>query len=397
MIDTLVYRAEQAFLGSCLQDTAAYGRGGFLSRDQWSDSRHAMIYTAIGFAAKEGSCGPIEVADQLGDFREKYFPYLIELFDGCFAPANAAIYAEIIRQHSKLRLASGRIAAVFTEIESAGTTDRALAKLRQAVDEVSSYLAPTSRFKMFRDAIDLAALERRRKLERSGVPTTIVGLDLLTGGFSGPTVTVVGARTGEGKSIIGGQIAINAAVCHGRPVGLISLEMGAGQIMNRMLTYLYGEGFPAEGDDAPLYIDDSSRELDEILYRIREWHLRFRIELCIIDYMQIIHAGGYRQRYEEVGAISRALKSVAMELGIPILVLAQLSREHVRMRRKPTLADLRECGSIEQDADNVWLLHCNKDRNGVIELEVAKHRDGKAGDVIDLEFWRERLCVREIL
>lgn len=398
MNDNLVFSAEQAFLGSCLNDPMCVVKGGAFGREHWSDSRHAMIYTAIGQALKRRkTCFPLEVAEELGDFREKYYPYLVELAENCPCPANFTTYADIIREHTKLRLSSRRIQAALNDIaEQAGTVEELLSSLKKAVSETNTILASKQGFKSFRESLDLAILDRARKRDRSGVPSTIGGLDVITGGFGGPTLTVIGARTNVGKSIVAGQIAINAAVRHRRPVGIISLEMGAGQIMSRMLTYLYGDE-PDLPEDAPLYIDDTSRDLDAVLYRIREWHVMYGIELCIIDHIQIIHAPGFRQRYEQVGEISRALKALAMELNLPLLVLAQLSRAHVRDKRRPNLSDLRECGSIEQDADNVFLLHCNQARGKLIELSIEKHRDGPSGGVIDLQFYKARLCLKELL
>lgn len=402
MIDSLAYSAEQALLGACLNDSRAYAAGGALRREHWSDSRHAMIYTAIAQAAKQGPTGPLEVAEQLGDFREKYYPYLLELYAAsAVQPASAGEYARIIREHTKLRLAHGILRDALDEIEGAGVpphrTSDLLARLGERLAEIGETLADRGGYLRFREALDLALAERLRKRECKGMPTTLPRVDFLTGGLAGGTLTVIGARTGIGKSLVAGQIAINAALRLGRPTGLISLEMSAGQIMNRMLSYLYGEDPKLPEGDAPLYIDCNSRELDAISARVREWRLVHEIELCIIDYLQIIAAGGYRQRYEEVGAISRTLKSLAMELNIPLLVLAQLSREHLRTGRPPTLVDLREAGNIEQDADNVFLLHCNRDRHPIIELTLAKQRDGPSGEVIDLEFIPERLCLREIL
>lgn len=398
MIDTLVYRAEQAFLGACLNDPKCFVAGGAFRREHWTDSKHAMIYTAIGQAIRgHGTCGPLEVAEELGDFRDNYFPYLAVLMDNCVSQATAAEYAGIVREHAKLRMASSRIAQVLEEtIRATGTTGEMLAMIQTAVSDTNNILAENEGYILFREALDLAMLERARKRDRTGVPSTIPRLDFITGGFSGPTLTVIGARTGEGKSLIAGQIAINAALRHHRPVGMISLEMSAGEIMSRMLTYLYGEDPTLPEGEVPLYIDHTSRDLDAILYRIREWKIRHSIELCIIDYMQIIHAPGYRQRYEEVGAISRALKSIAMELCVPLVVLAQLSREHVRVGRKPQLSDLRECGSIEQDADMVLLMHRNKEREKIVEMIVAKNRRGPASEIIDLQFVRERMCLKEI-
>lgn len=401
--DELSFDAEQAFLGACLNDVKCYTEGGALSREHWADDGHAQIYAAIGACVRAGSaCGPVEVASQMGDFKEKIYPYLVQLYIN-FLPMHAQEYGDIIRSHARLRHAYARISEALNGLDGRSPSE-ALSRLRSAIEESVDLLATDGGYKTFSESVALAMSERARKLSCSGIPSTFCELDQITGGFSGPTMHVIAARTSVGKSIIAGQIAGNCAVRLNRPVGLISLEMGAGQIMSRMLTYLYGDGQcesldpmkSGEKPEAPLYIDDRSRELGDILSRIREWRMRRGIEACIIDYVQIISARGYRQRYEEVGAISRALKSVAMELGIPIIVLAQLSREHVRVGRRPGLTDLRECGSIEQDADCVLLLHASKNRDGIVELEIAKNRDGRAGDIIDLEFNRERVSLREV-
>lgn len=393
----LAHLAEQYFLGACLNSPSVYKTCGTFKREYWTDSKHAMIYTAIGFAIKNyGTCGVLEVAEELGDFKAKYSPYLAELEANCPATANAKAYADFARDHAKARLAHEKLSmTIEASLPQQGQTlDENWSIVKQGIAEVQSILTPRASYKTFSEAVDLALIERQRRRDGVFVSTTLPSLDSIMGGFRGPTLTVLGARTSGGKSLIAGQIAANAAVRNNHPVGIVSLEMGAGQIMGRMLRSLYGYGEESIPKDAPLFIDDVSRTLDDIVFRIHEWKDIHNIELAIIDYAQIIHVPGHRQRWEQIGEVSRTLKGVAMKLGIPILALAQLSREHIKTGLRPGLGDLRESGNLEQDADNVLLLHYIRDKC-LFELIVAKQREGQTGDIIDLEFWKETLSLRE--
>lgn len=148
----------------------------------------------------------------------------------------------------------------------------------------------------------------------------------------------------------------------------------------------------------PIRIDDKSQRLAEIIARIIEWKHRFDIQIACIDHLQLIHHDKSSNRFLELSEASRQIKLLAMRLGIPILVLSQLSREVEREKRRPVLSDLRECGNVEQDADIVMFLHCEKTNdqaNDIHELILAKQRAGAARQVIDLSVNGEHFFIGE--
>lgn len=227
----------------------------------------------------------------------------------------------------------------------------------------------------------------------------IPGLDRLTGGMLPGQLVVVGARPSVGKSALAISVAHNAAR-GGRPVGLVSLEMGEHEIVQRLLAIKTGlstqevrrrDAFDtvtsAMGplSELPLYAVSPSSNLTEVIARARTLHEQRKIDLLIIDYLQLMEVGGRSDnRVQELSKITRALKRLAGELAIPVLALAQLNRG-AEGHEYPRLSDLKDSGSIEQDADIALLLHRKDDDPAVatdlLICQVAKHRNGPTGNV----------------
>jgi replicative DNA helicase len=259
------------------------------------------------------------------------------------------------------------------------------------------------------------ACKRRSAGTIAGLSTTFPTLDKLTGGLHGPKMVVLGGRPGTYKSAIAWQILLRAAK-RGLPVGMISLEMGAAELGVRALASelkFSGHAF-ASGDrqtladyhtkmrpelrDWPIRIDDHSTYLSEIVSRIIEWKFRFDIQIACIDHLQLIHHQKAANRFQELSEVSRQMKLLAMRLGIPIVLLSQLSREVERDNREPRLSDLRECGNIEQDADIVIFTRCIPGQGqgeDEYELILAKQRQGAARRVISLAINGEHYFVGE--
>ena len=251
------------------------------------------------------------------------------------------------------------------------------------------------------------------KTDFTGIRTGFTGLDKLTRGLSKKQVIIIAGRPGCGKSAFSLNVGLNAAINNGNSVALFSLEMGEEEIVKRM----YGCKGRIDGDviktgrfkntdwkrwneatsqfaDAKFYVDDSGgMTVSEIRRKCRKLkNSADGLDLIIIDYLQLLSSSNKYsgQRVQEVGEISRDLKKLAMELDIPVIALAQLSRSVEQRRgddKKPKLSDLRESGSIEQDADIVLFLHSDEygqyegNKNRKIELLVAKNRSGSTGTV----------------
>jgi replicative DNA helicase len=255
----------------------------------------------------------------------------------------------------------------------------------------------------------------------TGIGTGFIDLDKMTTGLHGGEMIVIAARPSVGKTSLAMNIAEHVAVDLGLPVGVFSLEMTADSLVLRMLCSRsrvnlrnVRDGFLAERDfpkltgsagklsRAPLFIDDSSGlSILQMRAKARRMQQQFGIKLFVIDYLQLLHSTSKRaeNRQQEIADISSGIKALAKELNVPIIVLSQLNREVEREKgRPPRLSDLRESGSIEQDADLVGLLYRPskaEDEDSASEassdaipvnLLIAKQRNGPAGEDVHLTF-----------
>jgi replicative DNA helicase len=259
-------------------------------------------------------------------------------------------------------------------------------------------------------AVDEIEAARSQDGQMIGVPTGFQEMDSLTNGLHKGQLVLIAARPALGKSTLALDLARSAAIKHKLPTIVFSLEMGKGEIAMRLLSA--ETSIPLQKmrkgqieakdwttiastrgriESAPLYIDDSpNMTLVEIRAKCRRLKQRIGLQLIVIDYLQLMTSGKrVESRQQEVSEFSRALKLLAKELQVPVVALSQLNRgPEQRADRKPQLSDLRESGSLEQDADLVILLHResayerDNPRAGEADLIVAKHRNGPTGTVV---------------
>lgn len=269
----------------------------------------------------------------------------------------------------------------------------------------------------------LEELEERHGSALLGVPTGFIDFDRMTHGLHKGNLVIVAGRPGMGKTSLALNIAQYVAFHEGEGVGIFSLEMSQQELALRVMCSEAGIPFgrlraghlskeewrkihdvERRTKEAPLYIDDSPNpSLLEVASKARRLKAEKGLSLVILDYLQLMQAGGkYENRNLEIGAISRGLKQLAKELELPVMALSQLSRQPERRGadHRPQLADLRESGSIEQDADLVAFVYRDEiyhpddpDKEGLAELIVAKHRNGETGTV-DLVFLGETTTFR---
>ena len=327
--------------------------------------------------------------------------------------ANAGYYASIVAEKAVLRrLVEAGTRIVQMGYASEGEVTDLVNNAQAEIYGVTGGLESEDYIPLvdaIHDAVEEIELARGHDGSLRGVPTGFSELDSLTTGLQGGQLIIVGARPAMGKSTLALDFARTASVHHKLPSIFFSLEMGRSEIATRLLSaesgipmHVLRKGNMDERDwtrlasvrgdigDAPLYIDDSpNMTLVEIRAKCRKLSQRVGLKMVVVDYLQLMTSGKkVESRQQEVSEFSRALKLLAKELQVPIVALAQLNRgPEQRADKKPALSDLRESGSLEQDADIVILLHreaaYDRDhpRAGEADLIVAKHRNGATDDI----------------
>jgi replicative DNA helicase len=356
--------------------------------------------------------------------------YLSTLPDTVPSAANLSYYMDIVQEKFLLRrmihVCSGIVGRVY---DYEGEVDLLLDEVERDVLRISESRVQegTETIKqLVNQAITTIEQFHARQGQLSGIATGFTDLDKMTSGLHGGEMVVIAARPSLGKTSLAMNIAEHAALDHKLPVGVFSLEMTAESLVLRMLCSRarvnlrnIRDGFLAEQDfvklttaagtlaRAPLFIDDTSGlSILQLRAKARRLQQQHGIKLFVVDYLQLLHSTARRaeNRQQEIADISSGIKALAKELKVPIIVLSQLNRDFEKDKsRKPNLADLRESGSIEQDADLVGLLYradpedpkkrWENDEDALnqdsvpINLLVAKQRNGPTGDVY-LQFLR---------
>ncbi len=384
--------------------------------------KHEVIFEAILALYSHGEpTDVIAVTDELTKSanlqRAGGAEYLHTLTGLVPTAANAGYYASIVAEKAVLRRlveAGTRIVQMgyASEGEVTDLVNNAQAEIYGVTGgvETEDYVPLVEAIS---NAVDEIELARGRDGEMAGVPSGFRELDELTNGLHGGQLIIVAARPGLGKSTLALDFARSASVKHQMPSIFFSLEMGRSEIAMRLLAaeasipmHHLRKGNMDQRDwdkiantrgeiaDAPLYIDDSpNMTLVEIRAKCRRLSQRVGLKLVVIDYLQLMTSGKkVESRQQEVSEFSRALKLLAKELNVPVVALSQLNRgPEQRADKKPALSDLRESGSLEQDADIVILLHRedayerDHPRAGEADLIVAKHRNGRQ-DTIGVAF-----------
>jgi replicative DNA helicase len=385
---------------------------------------HAKIYrAALGLYAKGEPVDAITLVDELDERGELESiggsGRVHELATLVPASANARHYAQIVHENAILRGligAGGEIARLGWE--RPGDATQLVDQAEQIVFELGQERSQ-SEFShielLLKESFERITHLYELGADVTGVPSGFRDLDRLTSGFQEGNLIIVAARPGMGKSALGLGMAANVAVRHGLPVALFTLEMSKAEVTQRLMCAeakvelhrlrtgrLGADDWPrltAACDrlaKAPVYVDDTGSitmmEIRSKARRLKSKHTN--LGLIVIDYLQLMTSGtNPENRVQEVSQISRALKVLARDLDVPILAMSQLSRAvEQRHDKRPILSDLRESGSIEQDADIVTFIYRDDYYNpddspdpGVAEVIVAKHRNGPT-DKVKLSF-----------
>ncbi len=421
--------AEKSLLGAMmLADGAMAEILTILRPDDFYELRHQIIFKAMSDLYDQHK--PIDLLTLTAELKTQKklkdvggAPYLTELSNFVPAASHAKAYAEIIEKASTRRrlIKAGNNIANKAYAEDVNVDDL-VGEAEKELFEVSDKIVKSDYVAM--DQLLADALERIAELQRNkgalrGLKTGFTDLDKKTAGLQKGDLVIIGARPAMGKTTFAQNLAYNIANINKKGVLFFSMEMAANEIVDRMISdiadvdnwrmrtgNLSDEEFSRIGDalgdidELPIYIDDtSSMTIAELRNKARRAMHDHGIGVVIVDYLQLM-AGSDRyagNRVQEVTEISRGLKVLARELEIPVVALAQLSRNVTgRDDPRPVLSDLRESGSIEQDADLVMFLHRpdyykkpEEEDTNVTELLIRKHRHGAIG-VIELFFDGEK-------
>jgi replicative DNA helicase len=416
--------AEQSVLGSLMLDKDAIIKVADIAKvgDFYKDD-HNRIYQAMLDLYEERE--PIDVLSLANRLEEKKTleavggsGYLASLVNSVPSASNIVHYAKVVQKKALLR----RLIGAASEIVEMGYDDAE--DVQKVLDEAEQRLFAISQKYIKQDFIPIktileAAFDRIDELHKNdqtmrGVPTHFPDLDNMLAGLQKSDLIILAARPAIGKTSFALDIARQVGVYAKVPVGIFSLEMGADQLIDRMLAAQAGVDLwrirtgklVSEGpgndfekiseamgvlSEAPIFIDDSgSLNILEMRTMARRLQAEHNLGLIIIDYLQLMEGRSNKSdnRVQEISEISRGLKQLARELNIPVIALSQLSRGiESRPDQRPKLSDLRESGSIEQDADVVMFLY-REDRvrpdtpnKNIVDVIIAKHRNGPVGQI----------------
>ncbi|MHB0978025.1 MAG: replicative DNA helicase [Minisyncoccota bacterium] len=423
--------AEMALLGSIMlrPDSIYEIMDSITPKSFYFEKNRTIFETMLELFSKHQ---PIDILSLSSRLKEKELlervggtTFLTELTSMVPSSANIKHYADIVQKKFIMRqLIEASEFISHLGFNEAGDLEEILDHAEKKVFDIANHFAGGATFQELKPLLH-EAFERFDRLssaehELRGVPTGFKALDDILGGFQKSDLIIIAARPSVGKTALALDIARRTASIHGTPVGIFSLEMSADQLVDRIVSAqsktdasVIRKGIRTQTgtwrDDVfknlrdsidellttPIYIDD---QVGNTILKMRSAARKLKIEkglkLLIVDYLQLMaptNSKGSDSLVQQVTEISRSLKHLARELDIPVVALSQLSRAVETRGGKPKLSDLRDSGSIEQDADLVMFIHSNeedvRDENGRIkevqrkELIVAKHRNGPLGSV----------------
>jgi len=410
--------AEQAVLGSLLIDSRSMERiASFLRSDDFYLPNNGEIFQCmVKLHERDRPTDIVTLADYLhGQERLNDVGgvgYLASLSTMVPTSINVEYYARIVERLAVLR----RLVDAGGRISQIGQDERLEAD--EAIEEAERVLFEISRLRVTRDFQPLSNILAQvyekidhihsHESEITGVTSGYIDLDRMTSGFQRSDLIILAARPSMGKTAFALNIAHAVAVKADLPVGIFSVEMSAEQLAQRLLSLQsqvdsqkLRSGRMSDEDwdslvqaigvlsEAPVFVDDTpALSTIEMRSKARRLHGEQGLGLIIVDYLQLMQGATNDSRVQEISAITRALKSLARELDVPVLALSQLSRApEQRPNHEPLLSDLRESGSIEQDADIVMFIYRDKvynpetERPHVADIIVGKHRNGPTGKV----------------
>uniref|UniRef100_A0A7C4AJB4 Replicative DNA helicase n=1 Tax=Thermodesulfovibrio aggregans TaxID=86166 RepID=A0A7C4AJB4_9BACT len=430
-IDTSVDRlppqsleAEQAVLGAIIIEGESITKAiDILTPQDFYREPHRKIYTAMLELFNKNE--PIDLITLTEHLKDKGqldeaggLGYLSNLATVVPTSANIRYHAKLVREKALLRALIRACTEIVTKVyEEPDDAEEMLDYAERSIFEISEKRMDTNFYQMkdvVKHTFKIIESMYEKKAVITGIPSGFRDLDGLTSGFQPGDLIIIGGRPGMGKTAFALNIAQYVGVELGEPVAFFSLEMSKEQVAMRLLSSIamvnsvsLRKGFISKRDwekitdaavrlaDAPIYIDDSSQmSILEVRAKARRLKMeKGKLSLIIIDYLQLMRGRtAYDRREQEISEISRSLKAMAKELKVPVVALSQLNRSVEKTQdRRPTLANLRESGAIEQDADVIIFLYRDEmykrdtKNKGKAEVIVAKQRNGPT-DTVYLTF-----------
>ncbi len=411
--------AEQSVIGSMFLTKKALEKGmEVLTEDIFYLDSHSKIFTAMKEVHNKGfSVDLTTVVDELNNRNWLNqiggVEYLTEIIESVPSASNIDEYIKIVEQKAVLRKLIDSATDILTDsYDTSNDLQEVLEEAEKKIFNVSKSLRSTE-FKPISEVLakNQADLEKlsSNKGDITGIPTGYYELDKITSGFHPHELIIIAARPGMGKTAIALNLVTNIAINSKKTVALFNMEMGAEQLTTRMISSVgqveankLKTGALEHSDwkrineaisrlsNTKIFIDDTAGiTVGEIRSKCRRLAASPNgLDIVVIDYLTLIQGSSKNgaNRQQEVADISRALKTMAMELNVPVIALSQLSRGiEQRTDKKPMLSDLRESGAIEQDADIVAFLHCTDEErekeNSLMEFVIRKHRNGPLKDI----------------
>ena len=414
--------AEQAVLGGLMLDANAWERvADRIVEEDFYRHDHRLIFRAIGeLSNKNRPCDAVTLADwfEANQIAEHVggASYVIELANATPSAANITAYADIVREKSVLRqlIEAGTLIAGNGFHPDGRSTQEILESAEQTIFRIAETGARGRKgFVNMRAAVKEAFQILHHRYENkgsvTGLATGFVDLDDMTAGLQPADLVIVAARPSMGKTALAVNMAEHAAIKSKKAVAVFSMEMSASQLAFRLISSigrinqqrlrtgdLEDEDWPRVTDaitklsDAKIFIDDMpALSPGELRARARRLKREHDIGLIVIDYLQLMQVPGNKEnRATEISEISRSLKALAKELGVPVVALSQLNRSlEQRTDKRPMMSDLRESGAIEQDADLILFIyrdeyyHPESPDKGQAEIIIGKQRNGPTGSI----------------
>lgn len=419
---------EAALVGAVLADPSQYFAvaGTVSGGDFEAEWLGAAFNTIARLVAAGEAVNAVTVGSELEVRFDEVIANLATLQRDCLSPESAETFASKVADAARSRKVVAAIAATRDRI-AAGDGD-AIIELQSEIERLSqparsTYLSFDAAIRQGLSKVEEVAGRRELGGAATGVTFGVPALDAMFQGIYGPRLVVLAGRPGSGKTALALQSALTSAKRAGMGIGIISLEMGIDELAQRAIANDLEVGFggltrgllkereqveqrwASRGrvlEGLPLFIDDTTSRLNQIVARILEWKRKHDIGAVVIDHLQLVQGGEGSNRNEQLGSITRTLKRLAKKIDCPIFLLSQLNRNSEREGRDPMMTDLRDSGEIEQDADIILILRAAAELNSIqfhgdehparkIDMVVVKNRLGMVGKTTAPIFFLGRL------